>query len=238
MDSHISEDSSTTFHVLKGRRRGVTRTELDHNVFTNFFPFNSFPNTAEVIIETSLKTNHKLHTSLVTGIDGFNSFRQISSNRLFTEYMLAVSCTCLDLFSMELRWRTNPYSINIRISNNIHSISGEFRYTKVSSGFLSLGDSGVGNNNRFDIRSLVNSSKMDNTNTTTSDHAHFDLLINLGLVSCHSESRSRLGTSNIGECKTRGGRYCHQGNQKSCKLHLRIPLQKENLETQTKVNQK
>mmetsp|Transcript_21188 Transcript_21188/g.29482 ORF Transcript_21188/g.29482 Transcript_21188/m.29482 type:complete len:249 (+) Transcript_21188:1617-2363(+) len=223
MDSHISEDSSTTFHVFKGRRRRVTRTKLDHNVFTDFFRFNSIPNTTEVIIKTSLKTNHEFNTGLVTGIDGLNGFGQIGSNRLFTKYMFVVCSACLDLFGMKLRWRTNPDSVNFGISDDIHGISTEASYIEVSSGFLSLGDSGVGYNHRLDIRSLVDSSKMDKTNATTSDHTNFDLLGRSIFLSCHSQSRRRLGTrSDISECKSRGGRHGHQGNKKSCKLHLEI----------------
>mmetsp|Transcript_27882 Transcript_27882/g.42692 ORF Transcript_27882/g.42692 Transcript_27882/m.42692 type:complete len:230 (-) Transcript_27882:56-745(-) len=223
MDSHISEDSSTTFDVFKRRRRRITRTKFDHNIFTDFFGFHSFPNTTEVIIKTSLKTNHKFNTGLITGVDGFDGFGQVGSNRLFTKYMFVVCSACLDLFGMILRWRANPDSVNFGISDDIHGIGTETSYIKVGSGFLSLGDSGVRNNHRFDIRSLVDGSKMDKTNTTAPDHTNFDLLGRSIFLSCHSHSRRRLSTrSDISEGKGRAGRHGHQGNKKSCKLHLEL----------------
>jgi hypothetical protein len=96
-----------------------------HNGFTNFFVLNSGLDTLEVIVETTLKSNHELDSSSVTGVDGLDSLGQVSSDRLLAENVFSVGSSSLDLFGMELGWGANPDGINIRVSNDIHGIVGE-----------------------------------------------------------------------------------------------------------------
>jgi hypothetical protein len=98
-------------------------TDLDG--FSNFLVLNSFLDTLEVLVESTLKSNHDLDASLGASINGLDGFGEIGSNGLFAKDMFAIGGTSLDLLGMETRGRANPDGVNLRVSDDIHSIAGE-----------------------------------------------------------------------------------------------------------------
>lgn len=81
--------------------------------------------TLEVRVESTLKSNHNLDSSLGASIDGLDGFGEIGSNGFFAKDMLAIGGTSLNLLGMETRGRANPDGVNLRVGDNIHSIAGE-----------------------------------------------------------------------------------------------------------------
>ena len=109
-------------HCRPTKKRIVKPKHTYHDWFTNFLLGNSITDTFEILIESTLKTNHQFYTSFITGIDGLNSFGEISSDGLFAEYVLSIGGGRLNLISMEWRGGANPDGINLRVGNNIHGI--------------------------------------------------------------------------------------------------------------------
>ena len=105
-----------------------------HDRFADLLLLDGVSNTTEVLIESSLKTDHQLHTGFVTGIDGFHSLTEISGNRLFAEHVLSIGGSRLDLFCVELRRRANPNGVNFGIGDNIHRIICESSYVELLRG--------------------------------------------------------------------------------------------------------
>jgi hypothetical protein len=127
--------------VRHGTGRGkVTPSDADniwvtyHDSFTNFLILNSFSDATEVLIESSLKTNHKLYASFVTGINGFDSLAEISGNWFLAENVLSVGSSGFNLLCVELRRRADPNGIDFWVGDDIHCIIGESGHVELLGG--------------------------------------------------------------------------------------------------------
>ena len=121
-----------TARKRRSRNDSFTTTYLDG--LTDLLVDDSLLDSLEVLIKSTLETNHDLYSGFRTGIDSFNSFRKISCNRLLAEDVLSVGGSGLDLIGMEGRRGANPNSIDLRIGDNIHSFTSKLGDIVLGSG--------------------------------------------------------------------------------------------------------
>ena len=115
-----------------------------HDGVSNFLLLYGLLDTLKVLVESTLKSNHQLDTSCVTGIDSFDGFSQIGGDRLFTKDVLSIGSCSLDLFGVVLRGRANPYGIDLGIIDDVHGIIGKFGHIVLLGGCRITYENGEG----------------------------------------------------------------------------------------------